>query len=133
MIYRKAFFTISFVGVLMFLAYILRIDRTRVAMVTFDGQKVAEFSYALFSLFVFSIFLNTLFINNFTAMWILAFFSLIPLEWIFQSMSRLRSKRNIIYTLYILVCLLDSHVEGRIRIIGKMFLDDEVFKYINQM
>ena len=133
LIYRKAFFTISFVGLFMFLIYVFKFDRSRVAMVTFDNQKISELAYALFILLTFSIFLNTIYIKSFTAMWILTLFSLIPLEWIFQSMSRLRSKRNIIYALYILVCLLDSHVEGRIRIIGKMFLDDEVFKYINQM
>ncbi len=66
-------------------------------------------------------------------MWVLTVFSLIPLEWIFQSISRLRSKRNAIYALYILVCLLDSHFEGRVRIIGKMFLEDEIFKFINQI
>jgi hypothetical protein len=101
--------------------------------VTFDNQKVAELVYALFMILCLSVLINSIFITSFTAMWILALFALVPLEWIFQSMSRLRSKRNIIYALYILVCLLDSHVEGRIRIIGKMFLDDEVFKYINQM
>jgi len=133
LIYRKAFFSISFIGILMYIAYLFKFDRTRVAMVTFDGQKVTEFTYSIIALIVFGIFLNDIYIKDFTAMWMLTFFALVPLEWVFQSMSRLRSKRNIIYALYILVCLLDSHVEGRVRIIGKMFLDDEVFKYINQM
>jgi hypothetical protein len=53
--------------------------------------------------------------------WVLSFLSLIPIELIFQSISRLRSKRNMIYLIYILICLLDSHFEGRVKIFLKIF------------
>jgi hypothetical protein len=54
-------------------------------------------------------------------MWILALLSLIPIEILFQTLSKLRSSRNMIYLIYILICLLDSHFEGRLKIFLKMF------------
>lgn len=42
----------------------------------------------------------------------LIFTSLIPIEWFFQIYAGRRSYRNGIYLIYILICLLDSHVEG---------------------
>lgn len=45
----------------------------------------------------------------------LTFLALIPLEWFFLVYSRTRSKRNAIYVIYILICLLDSHFEGRVK------------------
>lgn len=132
-IYRKAFFSVGFIGLFLLIAYAIGNYKKKFTLLTLDNQKIIEFLYCLGALVVLSLVINPIFISNFTAMWILVIFSLIPLEWIFQSISRLRSKRNVIYTLYILVCLLDSHFEGRVRIIGKMFLEDEIFKFINQM
>jgi hypothetical protein len=55
--------------------------------------------------------------SGFGLMWFVVFLSILPLEWIFQTISRLRSRRNMIYLVYILVCLLDSHFEGRVRMV----------------
>jgi len=38
------------------------------------------------------------------------------LEVLFQKIHRMRSQRNMIYLIYIIICLLDSHIEGRIKI-----------------
>jgi hypothetical protein len=54
-------------------------------------------------------------------LWLLAFFSVLPLEGVFQALSRVRSRRNFIYAVYILVCLLDSHFEGRVRILYNFY------------
>ncbi len=54
-------------------------------------------------------------------MWVLALLSLFPLELLFQRISRLRSSRNLIYAAYILIALLDSHFEGRVKILYRMF------------
>lgn len=132
-IYRKAFYSVSFIGLALVAFYLAGRTKKRFSLLTFDNVKVAELFYCLVVLLGLSLAINPIFTSNFTAMWILTVFSLIPLEWIFQSISRLRSKRNVIYVLYILVCLMDSHFEGRVRIIGKMFLEDEIFKFINQM
>jgi hypothetical protein len=60
-------------------------------------------------------------IHSFGLMWFVVFLSVLPLEWIFQSISRLRSRRNFIYLVYVLVCLLDSHFEGRLRILYNFY------------
>ncbi|MEX0799086.1 MAG: hypothetical protein WD025_06560 [Bacteriovoracaceae bacterium] len=133
LIYRKAFYSLGFLGAALLAIYFISNARKKLSLVIFDNQKVFELLYCLVILALLSLFIKPIFISHFTAMWILTILSLIPLEWIFQSISRLRSKRNVIYVLYFLVCLLDSHFEGRVRIVGKMFLEDEIFKFINQM
>jgi hypothetical protein len=132
-IYRKAFFTLSIFGALLTAVYFSGFYRSKLSYVSFEKSKLRELIFSIATILILGLFFNSVYLKSFSFMWVLAFFSLIPLEWIFQSISRLRSKRNIIYVLYILFCLLDSHFEGRIRIIGKMFLEDEVYKYINQM
>ncbi len=133
LIYRKAFYILSFFGVVLVSCYKLRIMKKYLAFVTFDRERLDQLLFCFLVIILFGLIFSSIYINGFSLLWMIAFLSLIPLEWIFQSISRLRSKRNIIYTLYILVCLLDSHLEGRIRIMGKLFLNEEVYKYINQM
>lgn len=133
LIYRKAFYSISVIGLILLGYYIFLISYGKIVFVGLDRYRLKELGYGVFSLLILSLCLNPVFINNFTSMWILTIFSLIPLEWVFQSISRLRSKRNAIYVLYILVCLLDSHFEGRVRTVAKMFLKDDVYKFINQI
>jgi len=133
LIYRKAFFALSALGVLLLAGLYSAKLKSRFSVFIIDKSKLNEFLILSSILVIFSLLFHRIYIQSFTAIWLLAFLSLIPLEWIFQSISRLRSKRNLIFALYILVCLLDSHFEGRLRIIGKMFLEDELFKYINQM
>ena len=77
------------------------------------------------------LFLEKNLLRGFGLMWILPFLGLIPLEWIFQVISRSRSKRNIIYVVYVLVCLLDSHFEGRVRITAKFFKSTPVQEQIS--
>lgn len=132
-IYRKAFYSLSLFGVVLVGIYLSGFMKTKLSYVSFEKDKINELLFSIFSILVLGLFFNDVYLRGFSFLWVIVIFSLIPLEWIFQSISRLRSKRNIIYMLYILVCLLDSHFEGRIRIIGKMFLEDEVYKYINQM
>lgn len=130
---RKAFYSLFPLGLIIFLMYIKLSHLKYFKSFTLDKQRLIEISIAFVALLVMGVSIEQHLISDFSLIWFFVFFSLIPLEWIFQSISRLRSKRNIIYAMYILVCLLDSHFEGRLRIIGKMFLDDEVLKYINQM
>jgi hypothetical protein len=54
--------------------------------------------------------------GHFYYLWLLSFLSLLPLEYIFNLITPFRSKRNFIFLVYILVCLLDSHFEGRVKI-----------------
>lgn len=128
---RKAFYSISPIG--LFLIISLMYKKSFIKSLTIDMFKLKELSIGMLILLVLGIFLEKDLITGFSLYWYFVFLSLIPLEWIFQSISRLRSKRNMIYIMYILVCLLDSHFEGRLRIVGKLFLDDEILKFINQM
>lgn len=129
----KAFYILSPLGLLAIVFYLGIYNQKYFEHLTLDKVKLNELIYMVVGLFVLGSLFNAQLISSFYLMWLLSFLSLIPLEWIFRSISRLRSKRNIIYVMYILVCLLDSHFEGRIRIIGKLLLDDELLKYINQM
>ena len=133
MISRKAFYSLFPLGIMIFLLYFKFSNSKYFKSFSVDKQRLREIFIAFLILALTGFFIEQNLIRGFSLIWFFVYFSLIPLEWIFQSISRLRSKRNIIYVMYILVCLLDSHFEGRLRIIGKMFLDDELLKYINQM
>ena len=84
-----------------------------------ESMEIFLVSFALYVLF--SLFWDDSLITGFGMMWPLAFLSLIPLELLFQSLSRVRSSRNMIYVIYILICLLDSHFEGRVKVFLKIF------------
>ncbi len=131
--YRKAFFVISPLGFILSSHYLVKKDNKFLTNVQFSEDKLKELMYCLLIAICIGLSFQKEFVQGFSLIWVLALFSLIPLEWIFQSISRLRSKRNLIYVLYILVCLLDSHLENRIRIVGKMFLDEEQLKYLIQL
>ncbi|MBT4793500.1 MAG: hypothetical protein HON90_18150 [Halobacteriovoraceae bacterium] len=132
-IYRKAFYVISPIGVLLTLIYVLNHSKLLFTYVNFDDGKLKEILFGILIYITLGILVNPSLVTGFSILWMLSFFALIPIEWIFQSISRLRSKRNLIYAMYILVCLLDSHLESRFRIIGKMFLEIESFKYFIQL
>lgn len=129
----KAFYVISPLGILAITAYLVFSEGKYFEHFVVEKDKLYELILLVLALFIVGLLFNVSIISSFFIMWLLSFLSLIPLEWIFRSISKLRSKRNIIYVVYILVCLLDSHFEGRLRIIGKLFLNDEILKYINQM
>jgi hypothetical protein len=118
---RKAFFTLSIFGLL-----IVFLKRTTPRLrpfsaLHFDKVRVDELNIGLFLVFCFGVILNGLTTQGFSLLWIIAFYSLIPLEVVFLHISRLRSSRNMIYLIYILICLLDSHFEGRVKIFLNLF------------
>lgn len=133
LIYRKAFFVIAPIGAILCALNLFKGENNGFTSVNFDAQKFRELIFCLLISIVVGMFWQEEMIKGFSLIWVLSLFALLPLEWIFQSISRLRSKRNIIYALYILVCLLDSHLENRIRIVGKMFLSEDQLKYIIQL
>lgn len=119
---QKSFFWLSFLGFAMIGFHNFAKNKQKfLNQVRIDSIKLNELLISLSTILVIAIFIEKDLINSFGLLWVLVFFSVFPLEWIFQSISRLRSKRNIIFVLYILICLLDSHFEGRIKIIAKMF------------
>ncbi len=103
----------------------------RFAAFNLDRPRLAHLMVATLLMIIVGLTLEKNFIRGFGLMWILPFMALIPLEWIFQVISRSRSKRNMIYVLYVLVCLLDSHFEGRVRITAKFFKSTPVQEQIS--
>jgi hypothetical protein len=118
---RKGFFILGILGLVITLlkAYADKPLMIRDFQIENQSLKIVLMSYFVFILM--SFFWDNTLINGFGTMWSLAFLSLIPLELIFQSLSRVRSRRNIIYVIYILICLLDSHFEGRVKLFFKIF------------
>ena len=133
LIYRKAFYIISPIGFILISIYSLNKSGLIFTYVNFDKSKVLEALSGIAVFIILGCLVNPSLVSGFNLIWMLSFFALVPLEWIFQSISRLRSKRNMIYAMYILVCLLDSHLENRFRIIGKLFLEIESFKYFIEL
>jgi hypothetical protein len=118
---RKAFFILSVFGLTI---AIVKYFKPKILVIKdFQIEKESMTIFLVsFSMFVlFSFFWDDSGAMGFGMMWPLAFLSLIPLELLFQSLSRVRSSRNMIYLIYILICLLDSHFEGRVKVFLKIF------------
>ncbi|AUN96615.1 hypothetical protein DOM21_18735 [Bacteriovorax stolpii] len=118
---RKGFFVLGVFGIV--IAVFRTYFKKPAIMKDFQMEKhslnIVILSYLIF--IGFSIVWDNSLVSGFGTMWALAFLSLLPLELIFQSIARLRSKRNMIYVVYILICLLDSHFEGRVKLFVKIF------------
>lgn len=118
---RKGFFVLGIFGLVV--AILKTYSKKLTIMKDFQMEKqslnIVLLSYLIF--ICFSLFWDDSLVIGFSSMWTLAFLSLLPLELIFQSLTRLRSKRNMIYVVYILICLLDSHFEGRVKLFIKIF------------
>ncbi|MCY4644527.1 MAG: hypothetical protein OXB88_07905 [Bacteriovoracales bacterium] len=117
----KAFFLLSLFGIILIsLKLYVEIFKKNYAFIQdwrIDVVKLKEFSICIFIVTSFSFFFDSLLFYGFSVLWLVCLLSLVPVEWIFQSLARLHSKRNLIYGIYILVCLLDSHIEGRLKIL----------------
>ena len=118
---RKGFFVISFFGVgILFLKYAFSYKKYILDFKINDSQ-IKQVLISMLTLSIYSLTIDSSLLDNFSLIWMIVFFSLIPLELIFQKISRQRSRRNIIYLIYILICLLDSRFEERVKVILKNF------------
>ena len=84
-----------------------------------DIKKMTLVLISLVVLLLYGAFISPELIKGFGVIWLIAFFCIVPIDLIFQLSSRFRSNRNMIYLMYILICLLDSHFEGRVKIFLK--------------
>lgn len=113
---RKAFNGLSFIGVLS-LSIVFFLPKLKILhSFILDRKRLAVLVQLSIILLFVGLFAEKQLIINFGLLWFIVFLCLFPLEWVFQTLSRLRSRRNFIYMIYVLVCLLDSHFEGRVRI-----------------
>lgn len=118
---RKGFFILGLFGLLVTLLKYFKPKALILKDFHLERESVTIFLVSLSIYILFSVFWDDSLIVGFGMMWPLAFLSLIPLEILFQSLSRVRSSRNMIYLIYILICLLDSHFEGRVKVFLKIF------------
>lgn len=118
---RKAFFALSFLGFVSLLIMNFKPERKTLTVLTLDVKRLREFSVLVLCLILLSVTVDKDFAQSFGLLWFVVFLCILPLEWIFQSISRLRSRRNFIYMIYVILCLLDSHFEGRIRIMYNFY------------
>jgi hypothetical protein len=119
--FRKAFNILGFIGVIALLLTFFSKNSPSFKELKLERQKALELILGIALILVFGLTFNSLLIESFFIMWVVVILSLIPIELIFRSISRLRSRRNMIYLIYILICLLDSHFEGRVKIFLRMF------------
>jgi hypothetical protein len=118
---RKAFYAISIIGLFFLIIMVARPRWKLLTTLTVDIGRLRELGLLVLCVIVTGLVMERDLIHGFGMLWFVVFLSILPLEWIFQSISRLRSKRNFIYTVYILLCLLDSHIEGRLRILYNFY------------
>lgn len=118
---RKGFYILGLFGLLI---AILKYCRPKILVLKdfqIERESMTIFLVSISIYVLFSLFWDDSLMTGFGMIWPLAFLSLIPIELLFQSLSRVRSSRNMIYVIYILICLLDSHFEGRIKVFIKIF------------
>ena len=120
LIQRKAFFILGFFGIVILLVKLF-LPNFRIIS-EFHLNKTNSYQLLMYLLVaIVSLVLYPPMFYGFGLMWVLALLSLFPLELLFQKLSHLRSSRNIIYAGYIIIILLDSHFEGRIKILYRIF------------
>jgi hypothetical protein len=112
----KAFYSLTYFGVAIFLLKILNTKSKLLNSFLIDKLKLKATLIIISFFILFAILIDASYMEPMAIIWFIVLLSLIPLELLFQNIARLRSKRNMIYLVYIIICLLDSHLEGRIKI-----------------
>ncbi len=118
---RKAFFSLSIIGLISLLIMILKPHRRLLTALTIDHKWLQQLSILVICVFLVAFVTERNLVTDFGMLWFIVFLCVLPLEWIFQSISRLRSRRNFIYMIYVMLCMLDSHLEGRFRILYSFY------------
>ena len=130
---RKAFYSLSFIGLVALLIVIFKPNRKFWANLNIDHKRLADIGILVSCVIALGLLVDKDMVRSFGILWFVVFLSILPLEWIFQSISRWRSRRNFIYMIYVLLCLLDSHFEGRIRMMYDFYQSPpDIVEYLNR-
>jgi hypothetical protein len=130
---RKAFYSLSFIGLGALVLMLIKPKIKLLTTLTIDYKRLRELAILVVCVLILGLLIDRDFIKSFGMLWFVVFLSILPLEWIFQSISRLRSRRNFIYVVYVLVCLLDSHFEGRIRMLYNFYQSPpDIVEFLNR-
>ncbi len=119
---RKAFFSLVPFGVVVICVKLL-LNKKNPSQWRLggDNEPYKQLIISWLAMILFSLTLTPVLALDFSSLWPLVLLSVLPLELLFQRISRLRSSRNMIYLIYIMICLLDSHFEGRVKIFLRLF------------
>lgn len=118
---RKAFFMLSIFGILTVVFKKFIDKKSNLGKV--NSEVFTNILRSMAILILFCVLFEKNLIESFFVMFIATFFAILPLEYLFQTMSRVRSNRNMVYLIYILICLLDSHFEGRVKILARILFN----------
>lgn len=118
---RKGFYSLMWFGILILVFQNLFPHIARKKDLVIEKGPWNQLTISILCLFIPSFLFGLGVFEKFSYLWLFSLFALIPLEVLFQVLTRVRSNRNIIYLIYILICLLDSHFEGRIKIFLRLF------------
>jgi hypothetical protein len=130
---RKAFYPLSILGFLILLVCLIKPKMSVLKNFNFEFNRLRQLFILVLIVVLCGCLAEKNYIKSFGLLWFIVFLSILPLELIFQSISRLRSRRNFIYMIYVLVCLLDSHIEGRFRILYDFFQSPpDIIEIINR-
>ncbi|MBA2405386.1 MAG: hypothetical protein H0V66_11490 [Bdellovibrionales bacterium] len=130
---RKAFYSLSFIGLAAFILMLIKPKIKLLATLSIDFKRLKELGILVACVIVLGLVVDRDLVKSFGILWFVVFLSILPLEWIFQSISRLRSRRNFIYAIYVLLCLLDSHFEGRVRMLYNFYQSPpDIVEFLNR-
>ena len=113
---RKSFNILAIFGIIILMVKYTFLEWKISREFQFDTNKMLQVLLLIAVLFVHAFIFGYEMIRGFSIMWPTILLALLPLELLFQKISRLRSNRNMIYLVYILICLLDSRFEERVKI-----------------
>lgn len=112
---HKDFYILSVLGLLVILFFSLNIKGFADKFHIYNRELFGKLLISFLGFTFISLIFSTQGLSYINSIWMMAFVSLVPLEWLFQATRRLRSKSNLIYGIYIVICLMDSRIEGRIK------------------
>lgn len=119
LINRKSFYILSLFGVAILLFDFFKRNKLAIGKLSSERNHLYIILIGFVVVVINSAIFNTNLDKSFSILWMINFLCLVPVELIFNSMSRFRSARNMVYLIYIIACLLDSHFEGRVKIFMK--------------
>ena len=117
----KSFFLLAPLGLFFLLAKIYLKKSSILLLLKIRKDIIKQFFFCCFAYFSFCLIFDKKMGDHTTLLWMITFLSLIPVEFILELMNRFKVRRNIVYFVYMLICLLDSHLEERIKHFIRLF------------
>ena len=121
LLFKKSFFILAPFGLFILLAKFIPHTSKMFDVLKIDKHIIKQFFICFILYYSLCLLFDAEMGKDFAFLWVMALLSVIPVEFIFRSVRGSRSTRGVIYLVYILTCLLDSRLEGRIKMFLQMF------------